>query len=96
MLSERRNYGRIHVNPLVWLGYLNVLFPVDELASHTHPFTLDSPRKGRDGGSAWYVDSGTIGDKNEGATRETESTGNAQPHNNMEPYKVVYIFKRTA
>lgn len=69
---------------------------VDELASHTHPFTLDSPRKGSGGGSDWYVDSGTIGDQNGGATRETESTGNDQPHNNMPPYKVVYIFRRNA
>lgn len=79
---------------IMWLSSSNIL-PVDELASHSHPFILDSPKTGTAGGGTWYVDAGTVGDKN-GKTRETESTGNDQPHNNMQPYKVVYIFMRSA
>lgn len=67
---------------------------VDELASHSHPFIPDSTKTGTGGGTLWYVDAGTVGTN--GKTRETESTGNDQPHNNMEPYKVVYIFRRNA
>ena len=68
---------------------------VDELAKHSHLFIPDSTKNGSIGGSYWFVDAGTLGTKG-GKARETESTGNDQPHNNMPPYKVVYIFRRNA
>lgn len=64
---------------------------VEELASHSHIVyagygsqagdELDQPLTNRN--SVWN-------------NRTTSSVGGDQPHNNMEPYKVVYIFMRSA
>lgn len=64
---------------------------VDELASHSHIVyagygsqegtEIDQPITNRN--STWN-------------NRKTSSVGGDQPHNNMEPYKVVYIFMRSA
>ena len=64
---------------------------VEELASHSHIVyagygsqagdELDQPLTNRN--SVW-------------SNRTTSSVGGDQPHNNMEPYKVVYIFMRSA
>lgn len=58
-----------------------------------------------DAGQDYYFHpSGSWGANNNNAPQEgkgdpsgtTDGTGNNIPHNNMEPYSVVYIFKRTA
>lgn len=64
---------------------------VEELASHSHTIyagygsqegtEIDYPLTNRN--STW-------------SNRETTSVGGNMPHNNMEPYKVVYIFMRSA
>ena len=64
---------------------------VEELASHSHIVyggygsqdgdEIDQPLTNRN--SVW-------------SNRTTSSVGGDQPHNNMEPYKVVYIFMRSA
>lgn len=70
-----------------------------ELASHGHPFTLDSPRNGTVSSSkgAWYVDAGTKGaDSSEYVARTTQNVGGNQPHNTIQPIYGVYRFRRTS
>lgn len=69
---------------------------VDELAAHTHPFTLDSPATGSSVSSgSWFVDAGTLGNKqNSSLGRKTDSTGGSQAHNNMPLSIATYGWKR--
>jgi len=69
----------------------------DELASHSHTYTLDSPRTGsyQDKGS-WFVDAGSIGSKDNVKSRSTDATGKSVPHNNIPPSTAAYCWKRTA
>ena len=67
------------------------LLTVEELAAHSHTLSTgygstsseenDNPMTNRN--SVW-------------SNRETKSVGGNMPHNNMEPYKVVYVFMRSA
>lgn len=70
-----------------------------ELASHGHPFTLDSPKNGTmaSSESAWYVDAGTKGvDSSDYVVRTTRNVGGNQPHNTIQPIYGVYRFRRTS
>lgn len=69
---------------------------VDELAAHTHPFTLDSPATGSSASNGnWFVDAGTLGNKqNSSLGRKTDSTGGSQAHNNMPLSIATYGWKR--
>lgn len=68
---------------------------VEEMPAHTHPFVIDGVGNGSSGGSDWFVDSGTIGEKqNPNLGRKTESTGGNQYHNNVSPCISAYMFKR--
>lgn len=70
-----------------------------ELASHGHPFTLDSPKNGTVASSegAWYVDAGTKGADSSGCVaRTTQNVGGNQPHNTIQPIYGVYRFRRTS
>lgn len=63
---------------------------VEELASHSH--TLN--RNSASGTGSWcLIDHEGVIKWQDG---DVGSAGGDQPHNNMEPYSVVYIFKRTA
>jgi hypothetical protein len=64
------------------------LLTLDEMPSHTHSYTLEDTRGlgsvgAQDGTSSF-------------STPETDATGGDQPHNNVQPYITVYMWKRTA
>lgn len=63
---------------------------VEELASHSH--TLN--RNSASGTESWCLIDHESAEKWQ--TGDVGSAGGDQPHNNMEPYKVVYIFMRSA
>ena len=62
---------------------------VSEMPKHTHTYTGTNAYPGApSGGSLPYVSGNS--------TWTSSSAGGSQPHNNMPPYKVVYIWERTA
>ena len=61
----------------------------DEIPSHTHDITFNAQGDGFGGTPAMSIVSG-------GSSRATESTGGGQAHNNLPPYIVTYMWKRTA
>lgn len=71
---------------------------VEELAGHKHQFYLDSSKNGgAPGPGCWFVDAGTLGgysSKNTSANRYTEISGGDIPHNNVQPCKAVYVWRR--
>lgn len=77
---------------------------VDEMPSHRHPqvVTADvaSPETGVSGRIDWNRDSGeNVGLFTQGTDPNdvtTQSVGGNKPHNNMPPYLVVYMWRRTA
>lgn len=64
---------------------------IDEMPSHTHTYQT----------TAWVNKTGDIVDNSNKEyidyeiNRQTWATGGSQPHNNMPPYLVVYMWKRT-
>lgn len=64
---------------------------VDEMPSHTHTTSKFTTPAGQMTASA-----GTVAWWTGGVGSGTEATGGSQPHNNMPPYLVVYMWKRTA
>lgn len=62
---------------------------INEMPSHKHSLGY---RIGGGSGSTWYIDGGTV--DSWGGDTAVSSTGGNQPHNNMPPYLVVYIWKR--
>jgi hypothetical protein len=64
---------------------------VDELPSHSHP--LEGKSTGAPGTRTNTIASGYT---NDGIAQSTEETGGDQPHNNLQPYIVVHMWKRTA
>ena len=76
-------------------GEINHTLTNAEMPSHTHQF-IDSPRLFFDQNQASdEIISPASGSANK-MTYSTLSAGGDQPHNNMPPYKAVYIWKRTA
>ena len=67
-------------------GEYNHILTVDEMPSHSHRIALGSS------GSSAAADNGT----NSGARFTSDSTGGDQPHNNVQPSKVVFIWLRTS
>ena len=72
---------------------------VEELAGHKHQFYLDSSKNGANSvPGSWFVDAGTLGEyssiKTSGANRYTEISGDDIPHNNVQPCKAVYVWRR--
>ena len=65
---------------------------VDELASHTHDILVT------EGTNSAYAGKVKAGRRNDSyvAMAQTESAGGNRPHNNLQPYVAVYIWRRTA
>lgn len=70
-------------------GEYNHTLTTSEMPEHTHTYT----RKGTTtGGSLSGGDPNSVGD----FVNNTSATGGSQAHNNLQPYIVVYMWKRTA
>lgn len=66
---------------------------VNEMPSHSHAYNGTVIQyTGAGGTQAWNLNSGTTASEPLG----TQSTGNGQPHNNMPPYIVAFIWKRVS
>ena len=61
---------------------------VDEMPAHTHSYTTKL-----DESSTGYLTEGGV---DAGSVRESSSTGGGDPHNNLQPYIVKYVWQRTA
>lgn len=99
---ERYGQGRVLVGYDEADGAFNALdktggskshaLTVAELPAHSHTVDLrNSGGEGRDTGFAEEA-----GNLNYPATQQTGSTGSGQAHNNLQPYVVVFMWKRTA
>jgi len=76
-------------------GFKGITLNITEMPSHTHGVTTDSTDE------AGYIDSANRWSKSNGSvstnrTVTSDSTGGGQAHNNLQPYVVVYMWKRTA
>lgn len=73
------------------------LLTVEELAEHTHD--VISGDGGAKSVTRWAIKGQGLDTMNDGYIynfNATQPSGGGHPHNNMSPYLVVYIFKRTA
>ena len=66
------------------------LLTVAEMPSHTHPESVPNMIQNTATGSESY---GFVAD---GSWKGSGSTGGSQAHNNMQPYRSVYMWERTA
>ena len=76
-------------------GEITHALTIDEMPSHTHTLYIDA--KGTTIPAWWTRHLFVQNDSpHEAQPNNLTSTGNSQPHNNMPPYLVVNMWKRTA
>ena len=94
-LRSRFIYGGDGTNNGATGGEATHKLTVEEMPSHSHTYTPDTPKNGasQDKG-AWFVDAGTIGTQDAVKSRSTDAAGQSVPHNNMPPYyALAYIMR---
>ena len=67
-----------------------------EIPPHYHTYTEAYERASYDNGSIAFTLSRTSNTGNGNIGENGDGTGNAAPHNNLQPYTVVYRYRRTA
>ena len=85
------------VTPTAYIGEKSHTLTVAELPSHTHTF-VDDYRQLQTNGAIYHNDFSKRNTAvNAGSALDTTSaTGGDVAHNNVQPYEVVYYYKRTA
>lgn len=77
---------------------------VDEMPKHGHPWEATGSQFGDSGTTGGFVSgdsspfaqNANVNSANSGDGRQIGGAGNSQPHNNLIPYLVVFMWKRTA
>ena len=77
-------------------GSETVTLTVNQIPSHSHSLVPNSTNTAIWTGTGRYDDTETSGGRNHIVNNNTGTTGGGQAHNNMPPYKTVYIWERTA
>lgn len=70
---------------------------IPEIPSHSHPVFWQASSNGDTSGNSWCIQVETTA--HDGwlyNMRSTGSQGGSQPHNNMQPYRTVYRWRRIA
>jgi len=72
------------------------IFPSGSTGSRTNAFDVDSPVNGADDGDSFQKFTRYAGGDGSTTDGVLDSAGDTQAHNNVQPYIVVYMWKRTA
>ena len=75
-------------------GAATVTLTINQIPSHTHTLGADRDAVYSSSGGDWSMHNNSP--SGAGYTFYSGSTGGGQAHNNMPPYLVVYMWKRTA
>jgi microcystin-dependent protein len=82
------------VTPTAYIGEKSHTLTISEIPSHTHTY-VDRYRDPAGGAGQTFNLSGSQVALSS-PTVDSGSTGDGQAHNNVQPYEVVYYYKRTA
>lgn len=77
-------------------GAETVTLTINQIPSHNHSLVPNSDNTAIYSGTGSYDDTEKPGGRNHLISNTTGNTGGGQAHNNMPPYKTVYIWERTA
>lgn len=77
-------------------GAETVTLTIDQIPSHNHSLVPNTNNTAIYAGTGSYDDTERAGGRNHVINNSTGYTGGGQAHNNMPPYRTVYIWERTA